>query len=503
MSSLIHEVLASPFRLANFIVYKTRAFILLTLVLIYLFMQLRVYHKAFKVFVTRFCLELLSVYHYHLDYVVLGFILTFLFWQACDFCKTYETLNRDYTPEKVRSESKFEPSTTLPGFQAPVWASLDGENFYPKGQGFRHHDIFITARHVIEDTKFIRIVGFDNNYVDVSTDLFEDMDLDITYVVLTQVQLSKLRLCSAKFANVVPATGIFCSVSAFGQRSYGMVKPHTAFGYVEYTGSTIGGFSGAPYYSGRTVFGMHVGGDSKNIGFDITYINSMFGDEDSAEWLIGQIDRYKEFEGEQSPFNSDDYFIRVGGIYHMVDYETYDKILSKRPSIRKASKKNVFSYDPESFEKELSFLAKGHPQEAAEVPHPKVSQLKPVPQSQATFQGETIADASLKERKSMDRQAAPSPSNTPNPTQESKSSRRKKNWGMSGRKSMPARRKYRSTYTTESIGNLKKELNIPELEKTLTDVQALLQSVSASLMRGEQTSQQQQTPMSGSKSNSI
>lgn len=504
MSSLIHEVLASPFRLASYIVYKTRAFILLALVLIYLYMQFLAYKKLVIRSLARFCLEILTIYHYHFDYVILAFIICFILWHCLSYLEEVEKLDRDFVPEKVRPESQFEPVKTLPGFQAPVWASSDGETFFPKGQCFRYHDSLITARHVIEDMKVIRVIGYDGAYVDFPASSFEEMEVDATYVTVSPSDMSRLRLSSAKLASVVPANGIFCSATAYGQRSFGMVKPHTAFGYVEYTGSTIGGFSGAPYYSGKTVFGMHVGGDSKNIGFDITYIKAMFYDEDSSEWLIGQIDRYQEFESQQSPFDSDEYFLRIGGTYHVVDFETYDKVLKAKGSKRKGYKHNPFPYEQESFEKELSFLAQRHPQEAVKVPNPQVSDLKPVRQSKATFTDHEITvDASQKESTSTARRDASPKNVTPKATPESRSPRKRRTLVINGQRSMRVRRRNRSTFTTESIESPKNELLMQGLETTLVNCLAQLRSLSGRTTPGESTSQKPTTPTSGSSSNSI
>nr|UGO57181.1 MAG: hypothetical protein 2 [Riboviria sp.] len=56
--------------------------------------------------------------------------------------------------------------------------------------------------------------------------------------------------------------------------SIGMLKIHNCMPYLNYDGSTKPGFSGAPYYSGNTVFGMHVGANNVNLAIDSTFIQA-------------------------------------------------------------------------------------------------------------------------------------------------------------------------------------------------------------------------------------
>lgn len=140
---------------------------------------------------------------------------------------------------------------------------------------------------------------------------------------------------------------------AFGQRSFGFINPYEQFGYCCYGGSTVKGFSGAPYYLNNTVFGMHLGGNLDNLGYEGSYIRSLLKPttlittfrEDSEEWLIEQAGRDTEFLYERSPFSVDEFKVKVGGSYHIVDSEVLGKLLKK---VKGRKRDENFDFEQES-----------------------------------------------------------------------------------------------------------------------------------------------------------
>nr|QRW41863.1 MAG: putative serine protease [Kellev virus]QRW41865.1 MAG: putative serine protease [Kellev virus] len=255
-----------------------------------------------------------------------------------------EVVREEFVPERAMPNSTFECIKTLPSFQAMVMASLDGITYHVMGQCFWVDEGLVTAAHVIEGFEDICIFRDEQHRFHTSSDIFEvghgDYAVCRDPILITQ----KLGLSKAKFSRlaVQKDAGLSVNIVALGKRSVGVLDQHRQFGFVQYSGSTVKGFSGAPHHFGKTIFGMHLGSDSKNIGYDGAFLKSELKPsrviknqlgiqtEDSAEWLAGQLERYEEVEYFRSPYNPDEYKIRVGGMYHIVDEEVLDMVLTRR-----------------------------------------------------------------------------------------------------------------------------------------------------------------------------
>lgn len=161
---------------------------------------------------------------------------------------------------------------------------------------------------------------------------FYFLDGDLALYKISQKQTQKLGLRKAKLSPVAIGhnSGLMAQVVAFGYRSFGFLNCFEQFGYCCYGGSTLKGFSGAPYYLNKIVYGMHLGGSNDNLGYESAYLRSVLRPsktivkthEGSDDWLLEQAEKGKEFTYERSPYDPDEYRIKLHGRYHMVDTET-------------------------------------------------------------------------------------------------------------------------------------------------------------------------------------
>lgn len=106
-------------------------------------------------------------------------------------------------------------------------------------------------------------------------------------------------------------------------------KPEIAYGFVEYDGSTIAGFSGAPYTNGQKVLGMHLqGGSGGNFGYSASFLTTRLRrmvKPESSEWeaferALAQA-AHEDIEWERG---LDETEVRVGGRYFLFDNEEFD-----------------------------------------------------------------------------------------------------------------------------------------------------------------------------------
>nr|QRW42341.1 MAG: putative serine protease [Marma virus]QRW42371.1 MAG: putative serine protease [Marma virus]QRW42375.1 MAG: putative serine protease [Marma virus] len=257
-----------------------------------------------------------------------------------------------YVGEKAMPNSNYEIVPILPAFQAAVLVSLDGITYKENGQCFWVDEGLLTASHVVEGYKYCCIYRDENHKFEAETSIFESGQGDYACcrdpVSITQ----KVGLAKGKLASVAVSKGAGYTVNivARGKRTIGFLETHPQFGFVQYSGSTTYGFSGAPYHVGRTIFGMHLGADSINIGYDAAFLKTELRPsrvirklvdlkkEDSASWLVEQLGRQEEVQYWQSPFDPSEYKLRVGNMYHIVDGGVLQEILQRkkgRPTVNK------------------------------------------------------------------------------------------------------------------------------------------------------------------------
>lgn len=287
--------------------------------------------------------------------IVMAVIIVLMYiWKVCNYLQNTQVVyvvpskvkkgDACYVEERAMPNSIYEHIKVLPPFQAMVMASLDGYKYHVMGQCFWVDEGLVTAAHVIEGFEHLCIYRDLEHSINIKATEFECGNGDYAVCREPTKITQKVGLSKAKLSPVAVQQngGVTVNVSAMDKRTAGFLDEHTQFGFVTYTGSTTKGFSGAPYCFGRTVYGMHLGSDSKNMGYDGAFLKAELKPsrlikqklgiktEDSAEWLIGQVDKYEELDYVRSPGNPDEWRVRVGGRYHLVDDEVMATLLQAR-----------------------------------------------------------------------------------------------------------------------------------------------------------------------------
>lgn len=245
--------------------------------------------------------------------------------------------------EKMRQGSILMKSERTPAFQVEIWASNSLGVYGKVGQGFNTEFGIFTAWHVINNYDEVRIVG-PLRAINVRVDQFENLESDVA--LLRSVPLV-LGLAQAKLMDIggIRRSGCYVTIQAFGQVTMGLLKAMDEFGMCVYEGSTIRGFSGAPYFAGKTVYGMHVAGTtSHNIGFEAAYLHMLARrDQESTEdYLMREIMGGKDYNWTRSPYQPDEARLKVDGRYYLVDIDFARKL---KPENR-FQEKNEYS-DPQ------------------------------------------------------------------------------------------------------------------------------------------------------------
>nr|UGO57381.1 MAG: hypothetical protein 1 [Riboviria sp.] len=186
-------------------------------------------------------------------------------WFSLDLEKTAH-----YVPERVRDGSSLYVGD-VPNIQCSVYNPSGPSTWNMVAQGFRYGKFFVSAAHAIRGQERVLLKRGDAE-VEVEEKSFSFID-DLAYAVIGLDAFATLGMKTAALMDVVGSA--YVTVSAGGQRSNGKVKP-SSFGFVEYDGSTLPGFSGAPYCINRQVYGMHLGGNDRvNMGYDSGFVKTL------------------------------------------------------------------------------------------------------------------------------------------------------------------------------------------------------------------------------------
>lgn len=165
----------------------------------------------------------------------------------------------------------------------------------PCASGFRYRsDLLITAKHaVIEPGKYHVIGNSGYKHVIDSNDFTRVQSSDLVCALLPPNVWSALGV-----ANGLPAEkiddGMSVTVSSPDASSTGVMSSTDYIFHYEYTGSTLPGFSGAPYMQANRVAGMHLGAGTLNIGLSIKAIDLLLDHPDL------DTDDLDDYEGESN-----------------------------------------------------------------------------------------------------------------------------------------------------------------------------------------------------------
>nr|UGO57251.1 MAG: hypothetical protein 1 [Riboviria sp.] len=234
-----------------------------------------------------------------------------------------------------------------PGFILEVWVQHAGGKKFRAGTAFRVEGFIFTATHVVvgADRVWFRFGNEEREVTEKPTQI----DLDVarySYEPFSSWQLGSGKL-APRFTNQ------FCKVHNGDFETYGRLTKSLVVGMVEYTGTTLPSFSGAPYFVGRTVYGIHMGAGVVNQGYDAAFIRVLLSSipkkESAGEGFTSDPQElYEEMmrsgkELEYRHMSNDYYVVRIGDAYQTYDEEEFERTFARY------NKRNTGqpSYEPE------------------------------------------------------------------------------------------------------------------------------------------------------------
>lgn len=169
--------------------------------------------------------------------------------------------------EAMQPGSSFRLHNSMPRCQIPVYTpGVLYDTFL--GYGIRYDDVLIMPYHVYcgADSGLLLKVG-EKSYLLEATPIKSDILSDVCYFLIDKSVWARLGVQSAKIVGA-PLNAVAVTVVGPQGASSGYVSRNPTPYVLNYTGSTIPGYSGAPYVSNGSVIGIHAGEtNGTNVGY--------------------------------------------------------------------------------------------------------------------------------------------------------------------------------------------------------------------------------------------
>lgn len=232
----------------------------------------------------------------------------------------------------LAQESVITGSQEMAMFEASCQATLAYEaedgSLVAVGSGVRmqvgSQDLLVTAAHNLPHIKILWLLKRGERY---KVGLLHDCEMiplaaDAAAILLPSKPFSVLGVKVASLAPM-PATRAAVSITGIaGKGTTGTLSvinaDHHAFGHVQYSATTMGGYSGAPYMSGNSMYGLHTHGGARNGGYEALYLYSL------ARSALGYVEEATEDAFLSRLFSTDDPEYKVQEVGDKVILRTED-----------------------------------------------------------------------------------------------------------------------------------------------------------------------------------
>lgn len=181
---------------------------------------------------------------------------------------------------ETRVEGSEERVTLEPPFAVRVAFKNKRGEYTMTGWGYRSdyngRTYLITAQHCLSSEVSEVYLRKGDKFFSVAIDQYEILCNDAVLIPVPENVFARLCVRKPKY-GIVPEMGQAVTVLGLeGKGTTGLLENESgrgSFGRVLYRGTTMGGYSGSPYYSGNVIYGMHTNGGHYNGGYNAMYLH--------------------------------------------------------------------------------------------------------------------------------------------------------------------------------------------------------------------------------------
>lgn len=256
-------------------------------------------------------------------------------------------------PESIRPDSDWQTRKIHPSTLAIV--CREGESRSVIGTAIVIDGFLITAAHVVVGGVYPELFAISREYDDHGVVTKKSYALPGSFDKKWCKLADDLIACKApQGIKAMPVESFSCNKYVAVQAAFetdntscGTLK-HSQdrfFGAVEYSGSTRPGFSGAPYFSGEKILGIHLGGgNAGNYGVSASYVKALV-----SRIVKPEARRPTDLKGADSEFEAlsrmmdhalekdikydrglDETHVEVGGRFFILENEDFDRLVADR-----------------------------------------------------------------------------------------------------------------------------------------------------------------------------
>lgn len=238
--------------------------------------------------------------------------------------------------ERMMPGSELQPVKERNRYQADVYIKDGDMKPIYVGQCFRYDDLLLTAGHVLSENATF-IVSTKSGEIELNPKKIHEFGFEADDLAYYQMDAAETALLGLRSVRLVSDSSMRMNVevSSRDSKTIGLVESmENVFGQVSYDGSTVPGFSGAPYMVGSKCFGLHVGSAAINIGYDSGYLKALLQDrhnEDTADFLSRLIDKGTPIKAKRLP--SSDYLVKARGRFYRLSEHQFNKNFIKETAL--------------------------------------------------------------------------------------------------------------------------------------------------------------------------
>nr|UGO57125.1 MAG: hypothetical protein 2 [Riboviria sp.] len=169
--------------------------------------------------------------------------------------------------EAMQPGSVFRPACTIPRYQVPLHSpGVLQDSFL--GYGIRVDDVLVLPTHVLNASGgALLLKGKTTKFLLEQLPIHSEILTDVSYFLLDKVVWSGLGIQAASVARA-PSRPLPVTVAGPNGLSTGFVTMNSMPFVLNFTGSTLPGYSGAAYVHNGQVYGMHAGeNNGENVGY--------------------------------------------------------------------------------------------------------------------------------------------------------------------------------------------------------------------------------------------
>lgn len=237
----------------------------------------------------------------------------------------------ELTPESFRVENPY-MMFSPPLWQVSIWAQTE-KAMVLIGHASRLHNHLVANWHVLNtaplDTLYILVQRPGKEIHRVKADLLKWVTLvdDIACASLDEAKITLPGVVNAKVAHVeVKVAAQIATDFPTANASTGLLENHPeVWGMLRFNGSTRPGFSGATYFAGKQMYGVHSFGGVENQGYSASYLALLIKKAESSDYLAlrNMLDRSDDHDYLSRRVNPDEYEVRYQGRYFVIEAEEY------------------------------------------------------------------------------------------------------------------------------------------------------------------------------------